>query len=98
MFDQLRRRVDWLEIEDSLLLLCKVASMYLFRNKMFGFAAVRDILHNRFPESRNKTSRACARRINYMLKNPVTVENVAMYLEEIKQDTEITKEFKVSYV
>ena len=92
------RRVDWSSAEDSFLLLCKVASCFLFPNKrsqMITFSLVRDLLHERFPEARNKTSRACQRRINYIMKNPTTEDNVAIFLEEVKQDQKIVKDFKV---
>ena len=92
------RRVDWSPAEDSFLLLCKVASCYLFpkkRSQMITFSLVRDLLHSRFPESRNKTSRACQRRINYIMKNPTTENNVAIFLEEVRQDATITANFEV---
>ncbi|XP_066978990.1 LOW QUALITY PROTEIN: general transcription factor 3C polypeptide 1 [Macrobrachium rosenbergii] len=90
-------RVDWSSAEDSFLLLCKVASCFLFPNKrsqMITFSLVRDMLHKRFPEARNKTSRACQRRINYIMKNPTTEDNVAIFLEEVKQDPKIVQDFK----
>ena len=92
----LHRRVDWYSSEDSFLLLCKVASIYLFPTKrhLLSLDVVRDLLHERFPKSNDKTKRACQRRVNYMLKNPVTVENVAVYLAELKQDPDITNDFQ----
>ncbi|XP_042203426.1 general transcription factor 3C polypeptide 1-like isoform X2 [Homarus americanus] len=90
-------RVDWSSAEDSFLLLCKVASCFLFpniRSQMITFSLVRDLLHERFPEARNKTSRACQRRINYIMKNPTTEDNVAIFLEEVRQDAKIVAEFK----
>ncbi|CAL4088885.1 unnamed protein product, partial [Meganyctiphanes norvegica] len=90
-------RVDWSPAEDSFLLLCKVSSNFLFPNKrsqMVTFSLVRDLLHGRFPEARNKTSRACQRRINYIMKNPTTEDNVAIFLEEVRQDSHIAKRFK----
>ncbi|XP_069959232.1 general transcription factor 3C polypeptide 1 isoform X2 [Cherax quadricarinatus] len=90
-------RVDWSSAEDSFLLLCKVASCFLFpniRSQMITFSLVRDLLHERFPEARNKTSRACQRRINYIMKNPTTEDNVAIFLEEVRQDANIVAEFK----
>ncbi|KAK7085487.1 hypothetical protein SK128_012512 [Halocaridina rubra] len=90
-------RVDWSSAEDSFLLLCKVASCFLFPNKrsqMITFSIVRDMLHKRFPEARNKTSRACQRRINYIMKNPTTEYNVSNFLEEVKQDARIVEDFK----
>ncbi|XP_069972402.1 general transcription factor 3C polypeptide 1 isoform X2 [Penaeus vannamei] len=90
-------RVDWSSAEDSFLLLCKVASCFLFpniRSQMITFSLVRDMLHERFPESLNKTSRACQRRINYIMKNPTTEDNVAIFLEEVRQDPGIVADFK----
>ncbi|XP_050686374.1 general transcription factor 3C polypeptide 1-like isoform X2 [Eriocheir sinensis] len=90
-------RVDWSSAEDSFLLLCKVASCFLFpnvRSQMITFSLVRDLLHERFPEARNKTSRACQRRINYIMKNATTEDNVSIFLEEVRQDASIVSEFK----
>jgi hypothetical protein len=46
--------------------------------------------------SQNKTSRACQRRILYMMKNPATAHSVALHLEDIRQDPHIIKQFGVS--
>ncbi|XP_046989076.1 general transcription factor 3C polypeptide 1 [Schistocerca americana] len=92
-------RVDWSHTEDNFLLLCKVASMYLCpvpRQQLVPFQLIRDILHSKFPESHNKTSRACQRRILYMMKNMSTSSSVALFLEEIRQDAEIKKKFEIS--
>ncbi|KAF2361512.1 hypothetical protein FHG87_007736 [Trinorchestia longiramus] len=90
-------RVDWSSAEDSLLLLCKVASCYLLpvsiRPRMLPFSLVRSVLHKHCPESLNKTGRACQRRINYILKDPTTEDSVAIYVEEVKQDQYINKNF-----
>jgi len=91
-------RVDWSAGEDSFLLLCKVAGSFLCsnsRNQMVQYTAVRDLLHEQFPESQNKTSRACQRRLNYMLKNQSTADNVALFLEDVKQDLEIVEHFQI---
>ena len=91
-------RVDWSAGEDSFLLLCKVAGSYLCRNsryQMVPYTAVRDLLHDHFPESENKTSRACQRRLNYMLKNQSTADNVALFLEDVKQDGDIVNQFSI---
>ncbi|XP_063842783.1 general transcription factor 3C polypeptide 1-like isoform X2 [Scylla paramamosain] len=90
-------RVDWSSAEDSFLLLCKVASCFLFpnvRSQMITFSLVRDLMHERFPEARNKTSRACQRRINYIMKNATTEDNVSIFLEEVRQDASIVSEFQ----
>lgn len=92
-------RVDWSHKEDNFLLLCKVANMYLCpipRQQVVPLQLIRDILHSKFPESHNKTSRACQRRITYMMKNMSTSSSVALYLEEIRQDPEIKKNFEIS--
>ena len=91
-------RVDWSGGEDSFLLLCKVAGSYLCmtaRYQMVPYTAVRDLLHEHFPESKNKTSRACQRRLNYMLKNQSTADNVALFLEDVKQDQNIVSRFNI---
>ncbi|GLH04289.1 Uncharacterized protein GBIM_10026 [Gryllus bimaculatus] len=89
-------RVEWSTEEDTLLLLCKVASMYLCpnpRQQTIALSSVRDILHSCIPEAQNKTSRACQRRVLYMLKNLATSNNLAMHLEELKQDEDICERF-----
>ncbi|PSN39178.1 hypothetical protein C0J52_14051 [Blattella germanica] len=90
-------RVEWSTTEDNLLLLCKVASMYLCpnpRKQVINFQMIRDILHNICPASSNKTSRACQRRILYMMKNSATAHSVALHLEDVRQDPNIIKQFK----
>ncbi|BES97387.1 general transcription factor 3C polypeptide [Nesidiocoris tenuis] len=91
-------RVDWSSNEDNLLLICKVATLYMSadsrRHVAKNFALVREILHSTYPQlSQNKTSRACQRRMCYMMKNPSTTHSVYLCLEEIKQDSEITDKF-----
>lgn len=89
-------RVDWSYTEDNFLLLSKVAAMILGPcPKKYGntYMAVREVLHSVIPESKNKTSRACQRRINYMLKNPVTQRSVSLCLEEVKQDHKLMERF-----
>lgn len=59
----------------------KVAGTYLntsLRYSMIPFFIVRDFMHEKVPESRNKTSRACQRRVNYMMRNPTMVYQVRM--------------------
>jgi len=46
--------------------------------------------------SQNKTSRACQRRILYMMKNPATAHSVALHLEDVRQDPNIIRQFGVS--
>ncbi|XP_069672695.1 general transcription factor 3C polypeptide 1 [Periplaneta americana] len=89
-------RVEWSITEDNLLLLCKVAVMYLCpfpRKQIINFQTIRDVLHKICPSSHNKTSRACQRRILYMMKNKSTAHSVALHLEEVRQDPEIIKQF-----
>lgn len=94
-----KQRVDWTPQEDSFLLLCKVASLFLnpkMRCLVVPFFVVRDLLHERFPElSANKSSRACQRRVRYMLMNPITRVNVSVFLGEARQDTQLVKEYDI---
>ena len=57
---------------------------------------MRDAIHERLPHlSKNKTSRACQRRINYILRNPTTLSNVNLFLAEVKGDAQITSKFPI---
>ncbi|XP_012253071.2 general transcription factor 3C polypeptide 1 isoform X2 [Athalia rosae] len=89
-------RVDWNPHEDNILLMCKVAMMYLCpnpRKQLITFTSVRDILRTYSAHSYNKTSRACQRRVMYMCRRPQTVNSVALGVEEIKQNYYINKRF-----
>lgn len=89
-------RVDWDSHEDNILLVCKVAMKYLSpnpRKQVIGFIAVRDVLRTFSYNSYNKTSRACQRRIMYMMKQPRTANCVALGVEEIKQDRFVNKQY-----
>ena len=93
-----RLRVDWDDQEDTILLFCKVASVFLMphsnRSRMMPSQLVRKILHRRNVKSLNKTSRACQRRINYILKSEKTRQNVDIYVQEISQDSEVLLQFQ----
>nr|CAD7425047.1 unnamed protein product [Timema monikensis] len=92
-------RVDWSVPEDHLLLICKTAAMYLCpnpRKQLITFHMIRDIMHRRNPNCKNKTSRACQRRILYMMKSSSTAHNVALYLEEVTQDPDVSAHYEVT--
>ena len=92
-------RVEWTNKEDSFLLLCKVAGTFLDQRPIrIQYSFVRNLLHKRFPESLNKTSRACQRRINYMLKNKDTRENVSLFLADLEQDTKLSDQFSEAVI
>ncbi|XP_076662843.1 general transcription factor 3C polypeptide 1 isoform X1 [Andrena cerasifolii] len=89
-------RVDWDQHEDKILLVCKVAMVYLCpnpRKQVLTFSAVRDILRTYSLSSHNKTSRACQRRLLYMLRQQQNVNAIALGVEEIKQNFYIRKRF-----
>ena len=77
-----KERVDWSTSEDSLLLLCRVTSSFMDDRKhmIVPWTTVRDVLHKHLPHSLDKTSKACQRRLNYVLKNAQTSLNVAVFL------------------
>lgn len=93
-----RARCEWFAQEDSFLLLCKVASSFLdptSRTLVVPYTVVRDLLHEKFPDlSENKSSRACQRRVRYMMMNSTTANNVAVFLGEAKQDRNLVKDFE----
>ncbi|GFT14430.1 general transcription factor 3C polypeptide 1 [Nephila pilipes] len=91
-------RCRWSSPEDSFLLLCRVVSCFLdpiyCKNMVIPYTAVRDLLHEHVPDiSKDKNSRACERRIRYMISNPVTVSNINMFLTEALEDTALVNEF-----
>ncbi|XP_055763124.1 general transcription factor 3C polypeptide 1-like [Salvelinus fontinalis] len=84
-----RRRVTWSVREDSVLILCRVASHFLnrkLRRPFVPWCVVRDLLHAEFDESLDKTSPSVGRRSRYILKNPQTYLNYKICLAEVYQD------------
>ncbi|XP_077271220.1 general transcription factor 3C polypeptide 1 isoform X1 [Temnothorax americanus] len=89
-------RVEWDSHEDNILLVCKVATTYLSpnpRKQVVSFIAIRDVLRTFSYNSYNKTSRACQRRLVYMLRQQRTVNSVTLGVEEIKQDPFIDRRY-----
>lgn len=81
-------RVDWEQHEDNILLVCKVAIAYLCpnpRRNLISYTAIRDILRSYSFTSHNKTSRACQRRLSYMLKQSKTINSVLLGVEEVRK-------------
>ncbi|XP_060715992.1 general transcription factor 3C polypeptide 1-like [Tachysurus vachellii] len=91
-----RQRVMWTHLEDSILMLCRVASHFLNRKikKPFvGWNVVRDILHRDLEMSQDKTSLAVGRRSRHIMKNPQTHLNYRICLAEVYQDKTLVDEF-----
>lgn len=89
-------RVDWRPDEDNFLLLCKVGLLYLCpsgRKQCITSNTIRDVLHWHM-KSFDKTSRACQRRIIYMMKNEAIAKNVHSCVQEMKNSIEIKRKFK----
>lgn len=94
-------RVDWKEEEDHTLLSCKLAILYLNPPQGCGvaFQAVRDILHFKHPTCINKTTKACQRRINYILKINAETRNVLNFcVEELKQNVDIEEKYGENFI
>uniref|UniRef100_A0A3B5MCZ8 Uncharacterized protein n=1 Tax=Xiphophorus couchianus TaxID=32473 RepID=A0A3B5MCZ8_9TELE len=73
-----RHRVYWSVQEDSVMMLCSVASHLLnskIKRPFVPYCVVRDLLHAEFDISKDKTSVAVGRRTRYILKNPQTLLN-----------------------
>ncbi|KAK2817334.1 hypothetical protein Q5P01_025525 [Channa striata] len=84
-----RQRVYWSVQEDSLMMLCSVASHLLnskLKRPFIAHCVVRDLLHAEFDISVDKTSVAVGRRSRYILKNPQTFLNYRICLAEVYQD------------
>ncbi|XP_077094311.1 general transcription factor 3C polypeptide 1 isoform X3 [Siphateles boraxobius] len=91
-----RQRVAWTHMEDSLLMLCRVASHFLNRKLKRPFVpwtVVRDVLHAEFELSLDKTSLSVSRRSRYIMKNPQTYLNYRICLAEMYQDKEMMGKF-----
>uniref|UniRef100_A0AAR2KJI1 B-block binding subunit of TFIIIC domain-containing protein n=1 Tax=Pygocentrus nattereri TaxID=42514 RepID=A0AAR2KJI1_PYGNA len=91
-----RQRVTWTHLEDSILMLCRVASHFLNRKikKTFvGWNVVRDILHSELELSLDKTSLSVGRRSRYIMKNPQTQLNYRICLAEVYQDKALIETF-----
>uniref|UniRef100_A0A671TTZ8 Ral transcription factor IIIC subunit 1 n=1 Tax=Sparus aurata TaxID=8175 RepID=A0A671TTZ8_SPAAU len=90
-----RQRVYWSIQEDSLMMLCSVAS-HLLNNKLkrpfIPYCGVRDLLHAEFEMSVDKTSVAVGRRTRYILKNPQTLLNYRICLAEVHQDKPLMRD------
>lgn len=75
-------RTEWSRLEDLILFLCKVAVYYLCPSVkkpfIIPYTTIRDVLHRTCPISRNKTSRACQRRMNFLFSNHETEEGSAV--------------------
>ncbi|XP_077461274.1 general transcription factor 3C polypeptide 1 [Stigmatopora argus] len=92
-----RQRVFWTLQEDSLLMLCAVASRLLntkLRRLFVAYCIVRDLLQASFQISEDKTSLAVGRRTRYILKNPQTFLNYRICLAEIYQDKDLLNQLQ----
>lgn len=90
-------RVEWSASEDNFLLLCRLAQLYLSSNgRPIPSTVIRDLVHWHC-KSLDKTSRACARRILYIMKklgNSRQINhNVFNCLGEIKENDLIHRRF-----
>ncbi|XP_058013284.1 general transcription factor 3C polypeptide 1 isoform X3 [Ahaetulla prasina] len=91
-----RLRVMWTVQEDSLLMLCRIASNILnakVKGPFVPWQVVRDIMHGSFEESLDKTSHSVGRRARYIVKNPQTYLNYKVCLAEVYQDRALIEDF-----
>ncbi|XP_061455573.1 general transcription factor 3C polypeptide 1 [Rhineura floridana] len=91
-----RLRVTWTVQEDSLLILCRIASNVLnakVKGPFVPWQVVRDIMHSNFEESLDKTSHSVGRRARYIVKNPQTYLNYKVCLAEVYQDGALIDDF-----
>ncbi|KAK3581289.1 hypothetical protein CHS0354_033022 [Potamilus streckersoni] len=92
-----QHRVAWTAQEDSLLLVCRIASYLMDRKRrqmVVPYTVIRDILHTNFPGiAKNKTSQACNRRLVFVQKNSQTQQNISLFLETALRDQSIVERF-----
>lgn len=93
-------RVTWSEPEDKTLLLMKVALKFAFPQEAqsahyVSASVIRDILHWRTDKGLNKTTKACSRRIQYLMKmKPSFKEQIALYHEELRTNREFMMKYR----
>jgi general transcription factor 3C polypeptide 1 len=93
-------RVTWTEVEDKTLLLTRVATKFAFpqdaqSSYYVSPNVIRDILHWRTEKALNKTSKACSRRILYMMKTkPNIKETIALHHEFLRTNREFTMKYR----
>lgn len=93
-------RVTWSEVEDKTLILVRLALKFAFpqdaqSSHYIGSNVIRDILHWCTDKASNKTSKACSRRIQYLVKSkPAIKEQIAFYLEELRANPDFTGKYK----
>ncbi|NWH66888.1 TF3C1 factor, partial [Geococcyx californianus] len=91
-----RLRVTWTVQEDSLLMLCRIASHVLnakVKGPFVPWQVVRDIMHASFEESLDKTSHSVGRRARYIVRSPQTYLNYKVCLAEVYQDKALIEDF-----
>ncbi|KFQ49972.1 General transcription factor 3C polypeptide 1, partial [Pelecanus crispus] len=91
-----RLRVTWTVQEDSLLMLCRIASHVLnakVKGPFVPWQVVRDVMHASFEESLDKTSHSVGRRARYIVRNPQTYLNYKVCLAEVYQDKALIEDF-----
>ncbi|XP_055371218.1 general transcription factor 3C polypeptide 1 [Condylostylus longicornis] len=92
-------RVSWSKDEDRMLKICRAVYIYLSGyisqlQRAINSYIFRDILHWHL-NSINKTSRACQRRLRYILRHRPS-SDVMTWVHELKQNSEISKRFGVN--
>ncbi|XP_049535938.1 general transcription factor 3C polypeptide 1 [Anopheles darlingi] len=99
-----KQRSKWDESEDQVLLMCRVALMYLYGDPLrpvatISMTTIRDILHWSCARAQCKTSNACGRRLQYMVRHlPHVAEQLRMYLEQSKLHPSVTSQFGAGFV
>lgn len=95
-------RVSWSEEEDQTLLLCKLAVLYLRpKGPMKGYvpSVYRDVLHWNFSSAISKTTKACQRRLVYMLKIREHTKTILHFcLAELRENDSITQRYGEDFV
>ncbi|XP_060566470.1 general transcription factor 3C polypeptide 1-like [Ruditapes philippinarum] len=88
--DRCKLRVVWSLKEDSVLLMCRLATLIMDNKKktaLVSYIRIRDYLHEKCGTiAYDKTSQAVQRRIKFVLKNPQTEANLLVYYREAMQD------------
>lgn len=88
-----QKRSSFSKAEDSLLILCRIASVLINPESNLSWSVhkrvVRNVLHRELIESHDKTSDACLRRIKYLRKLPNSIRSIDELVAGLRVDHEI---------
>ena len=96
-----QRRSSFTQAEDSFLILCRITSLLVdAKVSSTSFCVhkrlIRDLLHEEFVESHDKTADSCLRRMKYLKRLPHNIMSINEITAELQDDSDIIRLTKSS--